>query len=694
MKRLACIVVLAVIAAGTLPSQSTEAPETLLPAAVLRASINESSGELALQNEILLAGVNRNRKPEEYQKGYFETAFILDKLKEYGIEDSSIVDLPVREKTTWDAESAELWMVEPGLRKIADLKEVPASLCSGSATSDTTAELVYVGPGNKDEYYKDKAVGGKILLVNGYPEGARRLGVEKYGAAGIVAWSSSHPEFDRDEVGWGGIDGGEKAKPAFGFMVSERQGQDLRDSLERGTKIVLHAVVKTQQVPDFKDQMTVGLIKGTEFPDEELVFTAHLFEGWAKQGANDDVSGCTAILETARVLRKLVADGKVPPLKRSVRFLFVPEISGTDAYLRLNPDIRKKIFADINHDMVGEGLVKNMSYFRLNQTPWSLPTYFNDVMAAFVSWMGDSQKAAQETNWRSGGVLAPTGSRDPFYYQIEGYSGGSDHDVFVDGSVRIPAVLMIVWPDQWYHSSGDTPDKSDATQFKRMVTMSAAAAVFLANAGPVETERMMAEVAARQLGRLGDDRSRADRMLLAADAKTLAAAFKEARVVVEQAILREKEALASVRFFFKGDRNLEAGLQGRLARLDGLRALDLKGLDDLYSSRCRALKAAPVKPAPTADEVRLSKMVPVRTVKMGGMMAMWEMRDEVRKLGYKTPPAIAEAEMELRNFIDGKRSVVDVRDAASAEFGPLDLLEVEKWFEAQAKLGLVVIKKK
>ena len=166
-------------------------------------------------------------------------------------------------------------------------------------------------------------------------------------------------------------------------MVSERQGQELRDALERGRKIVVRAVVKTQVVTDAKDQLTVGLIKGTDLADEELVFTAHLYEGWAKQGANDNASGCTAILETARVLKKLLTEGKIPPLKRSVRFLFVPEISGTEAYLRLNPDIKKRIFADINLDMVGEGLIKNQSYFRLNQTPWSLPTYLNDVMASY-----------------------------------------------------------------------------------------------------------------------------------------------------------------------------------------------------------------------------------------------------------------------------------------------------------------------
>ncbi|MGZ5453336.1 MAG: M28 family peptidase [Candidatus Aminicenantales bacterium] len=661
---------------------------------VLRAIIAEASGELALQNEIHLTGVNRNRKPEEYQTGYFESAFILEKLREYGLDEAFTVDLPVEDPTAWDAESAELWLVEPELRKIIDLDAVPACLCSGSTTTDTTAELVYVGPGNREEFYKDKNVEGKILLVNGSPEMARRVGVLKYGAAGLIGWSSSHPEFDRDEVGWSGLRAAPKDRATFGFMVSERQGQDLRDALERGRKIVVRAVAKTQLVPNPKDQLTVGLIKGTEFPDEELVFTAHLYEGWAKQGANDNASGCTAILETARMLKKLVGEGKIPPLKRSVRFLFVPEISGTEAYLRLNPDIKKKIFADINLDMVGEGLIKNQSYFRLNQTPWSLPTYLNDVMASYIEWMGDSQRDAQESNWRTGSILAPTGSRDPFYFLIERYSGGSDHDIFVDGSVRIPAVLMIVWPDQWYHSSGDTPDKSDATQFKRVATISAAAAEFLANAGPAEAERMMTEISVRQGGRLGEDQGRAERLLLAADAKAIHAAAKEARVIVAQGFVREKKALASVRYFTGQDAGAESALAARLAGLDAARAAHLKGLNDMYASRCRALGVKAEKAAPTQDEVRLAGLVPVRTEKMGGMETMWALRDEIRKLNYQPPPSIMMAEMELRNFIDGERSILDIRDAASAEYAPIDVLDVEKWVGIQEQLGLVTIKKK
>jgi hypothetical protein len=52
--------------------QKKYVPETLLPFPLLQEIINEVSGDLALQNEILLTGVNRNKTPEEYVKGHFE----------------------------------------------------------------------------------------------------------------------------------------------------------------------------------------------------------------------------------------------------------------------------------------------------------------------------------------------------------------------------------------------------------------------------------------------------------------------------------------------------------------------------------------------------------------------------------------------------------------------------------------------
>jgi len=671
----------------------SDVPPALLSLDVLESIILEVSGDLALQNEIFLSGVNRNRKPEEYVKGYFETRFLLDRLKEYGIKDAAILELPTRDKETWDAESAELIMVEPDKKKIADLKEIAASLCSGSSSAEVTAELVYVGPGWRPEDYQGKKLKGKIALVNGSPGRAQKLAVEKYGAVGLVGFSSSHPEFDRDEVGWGYIDSSEKAAKTFGFMVSQRTGQELRDQLEGGVKIVLKASVKARKVP-FKEEMVEAVLKGKDRPDEELVFTAHLFEGFAKQGANDDVSGCVAILETARALKTLADKGLIPPLRRSIRFLFVPEIEGTAAYIKKYPEVARRFFANINEDMVGEAIVKNNGTFYLERSPYSIPSYLGDVVESFVEWMSLTQRNSTETWGVPLPIYSPTGTRDPFYSALSRYTGGSDHIVFVDGGVRVPAVMFIVWPDMWYHTSGDTPDKSDATQLKRVGILGAAAALFLANAGPDDIDRIAAEVQGRAMGRIGKERLRAERMIAEADAKGAATAYKEALNIVRQSVAREKETLASSRFFAKGNASAEAALLKRVEVFGGIEGPFLKDLGDVYERRCAALKVKPVTTAPTKDETRLAGLVPRRTVKMGTILDFWNLGDQIRKRKDLPKYNLGRADFEARNFIDGKRSILDIRDAISAEYDPVPAVEVENYMKYLEKLGMVEIAKR
>jgi hypothetical protein len=667
-------------------------PKTLLPLSLLQEIINEASGDLALQNEILIAGVNRNRLPEEYIKGYWDAAFILNKLKEYGLKESQIIDLPTRGPETWDAEMGELWIVKPYKRKIADLKEIAASLCSGSSTTDTTAELIYVGPGNREDFYAGKDVKDKIVLVNGSPGGAQRLAVDKFGALGVVAYASSHPEFDPDEVGWSSIRVVEGQKKTFGFMVSTRMGNNLRDQLERGPKIEVRAIAKSQMVP-YKEQMVEALIKGKDYPDEELVFTAHLYEGFAKQGANDDISGCVAILETARTLQKLMDDGKIPLLKRSVRFLFVPEISGTQAYIRKYPDIARRFFTNINEDMVGEGLIKNQSMMELIQTPASLPNYLNDVMRTLFEWVGTTQRN-NERNEAYLPIWSPTGSRDPFYYVIDPYSGGSDHVVFADSGVRVPAVMLIVWPDQWYHSSGDTPDKSDSTQLKRVVFLGAAAAVFLAGGGPAETERLIAEVSMRSFNRLGQELARAEGLVSNAETAKVHEIYKEANNIIIQAFLREEDTLASTRFFIRNNAALENLLKTKIKTIQDMRLPYYRELEQVYRSRCLKEKLIPQRIALTAEEIRLGKLLPVKTEKMKGLFDSQEFAAKRREM--KDAPAyqLGRSESEVRNFIDGKRSILEIRNAVAAVTAPVPLKGVENCIKVLEKAGFVTIRQK
>lgn len=690
-KKLVFLLLILGLTSSLLAQPQEKLPRTLLPLSVLQDIINESSGELALQNEIYLTGVNRNRRPEEYQNGYFETRFILDRLKEYGYDQAEIIELPTTAKTAWDAEQAELWLVEPLKKKLYDLKDIPATLCQGSVSTDTTAELIDVGPGYSEAFYQGKEIKDKIVLVYGSPERARQLAVEKFGAKGIIACTSSHPEFDRDQLGWNSIRVGEKDKPAFAFMVSERTYYDLKQMLDRKTKVKIRAMVKSQMVP-YREEMTMGWIKGSEKPEQELVLTGHLFEGLSKQGANDDMSGCVAILEAGRVIKKLVADGKIPPPKRSIRFLFVPEISGTMAYLKKYPEVAKKFYANLNEDMVGEALVKNLSAFRLETSPYSLPSYLNDVVASFVEWMGASQRISQDTGWKYYEVLSPAGSRDPFYYTIDRFSGGSDHIVFVDGSVRVPAVMFICWPDMWYHTSGDLPDKSDSTQLKRVVTLTVASAIYLSNAGPKEASLMLNEITTRGQKRLGQEKGRAEALVMSAG-KNLTNARKEAVNILNQAFDREKEALNSTRFFGLADQEFLALLKAKLLALNEMKEVWLKELETVYQTACAQEKVKPEKLSLTADELRLSGVIPFRKP-LPAETEPWAVLMKLREMDLQISPFIFQAEFELRNFIDGQRSILDIRNAASAEYNPLPLLDVEKYFQALEKAGIVELKKK
>ena len=699
MKKIDCLIFLIVLSFSFILSQSDiRIPETLLPMALLDKIIQEASGDLTLQNELSLAGRERNRPAEEYINRFYETQFVYETLKEYGIEETEIISIPSFSETIWDAEMAELWLTSPERRKIADLKEIAASLCPGSATADIEAELVYAGPGNKDDCYIGKDITGKIVLVSGYPEAARKYAVEKYGAAGIVSFgcgltpdSLDCSEDAVDDVTWRLDPLGDGQKSTFAFMISPRQGRMLRDMLERGLDLRVRATCKTQRVP-IKEEMVSALLKGNELPGEELVFIAHLFEGYHKQAANDNASGCVSLMETARVIKTLVDNGAIPPLKRSVRFLFVPEIEGTVAYLEKYPEIAKRFFACINEDIVGTALAKSKAYFILERAPHSCPSYLNDVLEAFFEWMGVTQRPNDTYGYKAAKPIhSPTGGRDPFYYRVGPYLGGSDHTVFLDGGVRVPSVMLMVWPDQWSHTSGDRVDKTDSTQLKRVIFISVATAVFLANADADAALKIIAEVSARALKRIGNEELNVEHAIISSSRQDIHAAYKEMDNVISQMFLREKAALRSIEFFIKDGQALPALLRIKLDGLDNLEKSVRAEVEATYELECRGKNIKPKKPSLSQEEVRLSKLVPVRTEKMKGFFVPLEYRKDLGSVPDIPEYELGEAEFEVRNFIDGKRSILDIRNAASAEYRPLALKDVEGCIRFLKKLGFVTI---
>jgi len=68
---------------------------------------------------------------------------------------------------TWDGELGELWLVTPEKRLILSYRDIAASMATGSKSADVTAELVYVGRGDKESDYTGKNVAGKLVIGSG-----------------------------------------------------------------------------------------------------------------------------------------------------------------------------------------------------------------------------------------------------------------------------------------------------------------------------------------------------------------------------------------------------------------------------------------------------------------------------------------------------------------------------------------------
>jgi hypothetical protein len=183
-------------------------------------------------------------------------------------------------------------------------------------------------------------------------------------------------------------------------------------------------------------------------------------------------------------------------------------------------------------------------------------------------------------------------------------------------------------------------------------------------------------------------------MLVQAGPKDVHESLKEALNIIDQAFNREKEALASIRFFIKQDPVLEGMLKAKVNSLESLRPAFLRDLEETYRLRCRGEKIEPRKPVRSEAEIRLGKWIPVRTEKMRGYFNAWEFYQKVREM--KVPPSfrIGRAEFEVRNFIDGRRSILDIRNAVSAESGPVPLEGVENYVLLLEKTGFVRIEKK
>lgn len=649
----------------------------LVPEEVLKQIAEESSGEAAKRNLDTITLQHRMRASNQFDAA---TSHVLSMLEQYDLDEIQRLTYPAdgetmfgtqKSRPVWAVRSAELWEMSASggdtrrVRRLGDWSSVPLSLAQDSLSGEVSTTLIDIGRGVSDADYAGKDISGKLVLTSSQPGSVVEKAVGELGAAGIISYAPNQrsawwKEDDR-LVRWGHLDSFPTTK-SFGFMISLGEARKLQERMAAGEEILLQAKVDaSHEIGEYG--FATAAIHGTDRAGEDIHFTCHLDH--PRPGANDNASGCVSILETARTLNALVRKGILPRPSRTIRFLWPAEIEGSIIYLSQHDDV-SRIKANIHMDMVGGGPVTK-SVFRISGGPISVASFIADLGHEIGHFMNEQTLAFAAGDAVAFPLNAPEGGKEPSLTQMEGLDMGSDHDVFFEGTWRIPGLYLHDWPDRYIHTNYDLAANIDPTKLKRAAFVGAVSAWFLANMSDDDVPAVLAMLERNALKRsaeLLENRAHLD----AADALTSEAIH----FAVERRKVHSIETFAELK---------EADHEAAVAYLDKLQAL---------------VKAQPV----TGGEPRDNEVYERNPAVAGPMGAFGYSylsdhygSDKTSRLRLRSYNGLrgggGQYVYEALNFVDGEKSVSEIRDWLTTELGPVPLAYVAEYLEALESIDVI-----
>ena len=670
------------VATPALGIAQRNAPVPLLSEPTVALLAGELSGAVAKRNLEFITRQHRTRGSRPFR---IAAEFIAGELRRYGLDDATILEIPAdghtmygtqKARPAWDGDFAELWEVRVTggvtipLVRVASYEDAPIVLAQDSDSGEVTADLVDVGAGTSDRDYAGKDVRGKLVLISAQPASAAPLAVDKYGAAGMVSYAVNQVtawwKEDDNLIRWGHLDAFSPRK-TFGIMVSLKQGRLYRDRLAQGERVTMHATVKASRHAGMFSVVT-GTIPGSDpaLRGEEIVYSCHLDH--QRPGANDNASGCATILEIARTVSRLIADGRLPRPARTLRFIWPPEIEGTMVLFHARPEMRARFRAVIHMDMVGGGPVTK-AIFHVTRGPISLPSFVNDVGHAFGAFVNAESDAFASGEGGLYPLVSPEGGKEPLLADLAEFTLGSDNEIYTEGTFRIPAIYLNDWPDRYIHTNFDAAANIDPTKLQRAAFIGAASGLFLANLQSADVPALWAAMKGAMLLRTAT----------IVDRQTQASAA-ERGVLARTHLATERAAFASIASYATIPADVRKDADLFFTRLDAL------------------LSQIDVVPPAIGD----GALVFERNAAVSGPMAVfgYDWFDDhfkgsaPRLLSFTgLRRSAGEYVYEVLNLVDGKRNARDIRDVVSAEFGPVPLDVVVEYLRALASTGAIRIRK-
>jgi hypothetical protein len=636
-------------------------------------------------------------RPRGGSDGLWQVAqYYEQKAREFGLVDVRLI----RQAYTtppWNARSAELWITGAAPERIASYLQTPLHLADYSSSADVTARLVDVGAGTAESDYAGRDVAGQLVLAHGALATVVQEAVWRRGAAGVVWYPSPYSERNvsyPDQINWSRVpvSGPQGETGAFAFVLSLRQGLDLRSRLARGPlqlRARVDAAFESQAGTEPWQVMVEAYIRGTDpGAGQDIVLTGHMQE--EKFSANDDASGTASILEVARALNRLIEDGSIPRPKRNLRFWWLTEISSQRQYFADNPTAHRSMWVNINQDMVGANQAQDvMRVQNITRLPASRFHFFNDVVESVVGHMVATNTSELAQSQAGSGALytqphlARLGTRHRYNAKLIFFHNNTDHMPFNEAPIGVPAVTFTNWPDHYIHTSDDDLWNIDATQLGRNAAAAALMAYIMASAGDSDA----AVLAAETVGRGGERLARnlgLGLAWLAADADKTAA-YHRAVQQVRYAAARERLAIGSLAEIGGAGAGMVAPL---LQALDQREALALRELDAQYRLVARQNRVPAAQRSPA--EERLAELRPALTA---GPELFLQRRGRVAGV----PGLHGLMAFEALNLVNGQRTGLDIyqlvaaqaREAGEHYFGAVTPDAVHRYLENAAAQELI-----
>ncbi len=428
----------------------------------------------------------------------------------------------------WDVHLATLEIVEPVVskaqRRLADYQTVPASLGMWSGPTPpggVTAELVEVKLGDIPKL----DLRGKIVMAAD-PRNAKAA-LAKAGAIGAInTWTENPSLLDGHQWinGWGDASWGFLAgdAPLLSFSLSPRKTAFVQSLLAKGS-VKVRAVVDSRYYEGVYPWVT-GIISGTD-PTEEVLLLGHAFE----QGAQDNATGVSAMLEAMASINRLIAAGKLNRPRRSMRLLVMGELYGSMDYVAKHPERMRNTVAAMCLDTPAAS-------YDIAGTEYSF--YMNPHVAA--SWVDALiLRVAQE--------YFPLVNRP---WHEKPHTAGTD-TFLSDPLIGVPTTWAYSGSGvETHHNSEDTPDRVDPRSL-RDISVVTASFVYTAAAIGAQDAVWLAPLLA----------ARADRRIKAAEAVS-----EEAAIYMRA---RQKQAYASIRRIAPNAKLASFGIADESRKLEG-----------------------------------------------------------------------------------------------------------------------------